>query len=462
MIRWGTVCALGALVASLAGQPAGAAGDIRSAPLDRAAMHETLLTVQNSAGEPSLALSARDHVFICAPLGIPGGQMRFVRSANWFTFSGQTISDRAAGGDCHVAVGPDPGAQTGEAVYVANLQAAASAIRKSTDDGITFGPGVEDPVEQDRQWLAADPADPNVVYMAYHDWSISAIIVAKSTDGGQSWISHSVASADPLLLLDAGRASTPGPMRVDPTDHLRLYAIWTQGSLTACAMDPAPCVPMRHHTTLAVARSDDAGATWTPHVALSLPSSDVVPNLIPWLSLDKAGNLYATVAGRVGGANGIYTVVSSDHGVTWSAPIKVNAGTGAVVFPTVAGGADGIADFSWVESTAADPDDTTGVWSLHFAQSRNPLSPSPTFTEVSRDKKIHDGDVCTRGIGCLAGGDRTLLDFMDLQIDSFGYAHMVVFSTADGGRTVYWRQDAGPSALSEPDGTVTVRPGPRP
>src|SRR2546426_103833 len=64
------------------------------------------------------------------------------------------------GGDCAVKGGPDT------AVYVAHLQASGSLIRKPVDDGKTFpaSSATEDPIEQDRQWLAPDPADPRIVY----------------------------------------------------------------------------------------------------------------------------------------------------------------------------------------------------------------------------------------------------------------------------------------------------------
>jgi hypothetical protein len=184
------------------------------------------------------------------------------------------------------------------------------------------------------------------------------------------------------------------------------------------------------------------------------------------MSLDAAGNLYVVGTGRVDGKNGLFLAASTDRGEHWTGPIKVNTGSGAAVFPTVVGGASGIADFAWIESTATATTDTNGIWRVHFAQSRDATGASPTFSEVP-GPVIHHGDVCTLGLGCLLGGNRDLLDFMDMQLDSFGYAHMAVYSTEGVDHILYWRQDAGPSAMSEPcavegPGCVTVRPGPRP
>ena len=55
---------------------------------------------------------------------------------------------------------------------------------------------------------------------------------------------------------------------------------------------------------------------------------------------------------------------------------------------------------------------------------------------------------------------------MEVNLDSFGYAHIAAPATdaADHLYDIWWRQDAGPSATSEPckPTCVKTRPGPRP
>lgn len=84
---------------------------------------------------------------------------------------------------------------------------------------------------------------------------------------------------------------------------------------------------------------------------------------------------------------------------------------------------------------------------------------------------LHIGDVCTQGLLCNTGGNRNLLDFIDMQVDRFGYAHIAATKDVNAAGTgmgtrkiAYWRQDAGPSTLGEPcDPTcVPTRPGPTP
>lgn len=450
--------AASAVAAAFLTPPAGAEGDVREGPFEITETH-----IRAGTAEPSIALSSRDHVFMCGPNGFPGGRNTFVRSEDWVTFEQKDIFDRTGGGDCDVEVGPD------DAIYTANLQLWASAIRKSTDDGKTFSStATEDAVEQDRQWLATDPTDPAIVYMGYHDWSISAIVIAKSIDGGQTFLIHSLVSSDPLIHADSARKTIPGPVVVDPTDPERVYMVWATGTTEGCLADAGACPTLRTQQ-IVMGRSEDGGLTWTNTVAMRGGPTDVL-GFIPWMAVDLAGNVYAAATGRLGGTNGIFLASSTDRGDTWAGPVKANAGENAATFPTVVGGSGGVVDLAWIESdTTTDPDDVAGVWRVRFAQSRNATDAAPTFTEVA-GPVIHRGAVCLRGLLCITGGDRSLLDFMDMDLDAFGYAHMAVASnlwidgTKTGTHILYWRQDAGPSATSEPcvPACVGVRPGPRP
>jgi hypothetical protein len=196
---------------------------------------------------------------------------------------------------------------------------------------------------------------------------------------------------------------------------------------------------------IVAAVSTDGGLTWTDHVALDVsgfPGNEILGDLFPWVTFDRAGNLYAM--GGLGGTgatgsptNGMYYSVSTDKGQTWSPMRKINA--------------------------APDQGDRHGTWTIHFAQSRNATSAKPTFTEV-KGPAVRTGAVCTLGILC--DGNRALADFMEIALDSFGYAHVAAPATdaADQVYDVYWRQDAGPSATTDPcqPACVKKRPGPRP
>jgi hypothetical protein len=462
--------------ASAAKKPPKAPADVRSAGF---AFTETDLFrgSPNAFGEPSIALSSKDHVFLCGPQGIGAGN-QFVRTADWTTFETFLITDTPVDGeDCDVKVGAD------DAVYEANLQIFGGAIRKSVADGQgppappnTTGNGsfdyqvTEDPVEQDRQWLAPDPADASILYYGYHDFASESEVVAKSLDGGKTFPIHTVSSSDPTLLTDTLPNTFSGPVRVDPVDHLtvvQVYAISTAADNAGACNTETACFGMPKRIVAAV--SNDGGLTWTDHLAMDVAGkgNEILGNLFPWVTWDRAGNLYVMAA--LGGqdaeghpTNGVYYAVSEDKGATWSAMHKVNAGTGAVVFPTMAGGSDGVVDFAWLESSATDQD-TVGTWRLHFAQSRNAAAAMPTSTDVT-GPVVRTGTVCTLGILC--NGGRELADFMEIALDSFGYAHVAAPATdaADALYDIYWRQDAGPSATGTPctPTCVATRPGPRP
>ena len=423
-------------------------------------------------GEPSIALSPKDHLFICGPTGKGNG---FIRSADWKNFSRATITDPViTGEDCDVKVGRDG------TVYEADLQLFGSAIRRSTDDGRTFSSQpYEDSIEQDRQWLAPDPADRSIVYLAYHDYAGEQEVVAKSIDGGGTFPIHTLASNSPTLARDTGDNTFSGPIRVSPVNHNVVavaYGISTSAAnVQACNLE-TQCFGSSKRVVAAV--STDGGLTFTDSVAMDisgLPGERSLGNMFPWLTWDRVGTLYVMAAelgwDPAGGpTTGIYYASSKNQGKTWSSMHKVNVGSGAVVFPSMVGGKGGVVDFAWIQSNQTDEHADDSVWRVHFAQSRNADTSRPTFSQVTGPIVRH-GSVCTLGSLCPDDGSRVLLDFLEVALDTFGYAHAVVASSEPYSglpvHVVYWRQDAGPSAYSSPcarigtPGCVYARPGPR-
>jgi hypothetical protein len=297
-----------------------------------------------------------------------------------------------------------------------------------------------------------------VLYLAFHDLALEVEVVAKSTDGGRTFVKHSVASNDPALAGDTFPNTFSGPVRVDPTDPNRVYVVYgisTQADNAAtCQTNPTNC-PFGPPRSVVVARSNDGGQTWGDAMAMTSPAGSVLGNLFPWITVDRAGNVYVTAAGSLKNAdgsftNGIFVSSSRDHGQTWSPKVKVNTGPGAIVFPTIVAGAPGVLDVAWIQSSDADQT-KPGDWTVHFAQSRDAVASRPSYTEV-QGPLIRHGIVCTLGINC--NGNRELGDFIEIALDSRGFAHVAVTSTIKSPNgsstanreTVWWRQDAGPSA----------------
>ena len=96
----------------------------------------------------------------------------------------------------------------------------------------------------------------------------------------------------------------------------------------------------------------------------------------------------------------------------------------------------------------------------------NSAAPSYTTADVSESSVKH-GQICTNGIGCATGGDRSLGDFLQVSTDSQGAAVVsYVFDTSadtsageDAGPEVISRQLSGPSLFASA-GTVSQNGGP--
>ena len=167
------------------------------------------------------------------------------------------------------------------------------------------------------------------------------------------------------------------------------------------------------------------------------------------IAIDTAGNLYVTWAqspvdssGNIDGPTTIYLATSSDGGATWSNPINVSShvsGLKTNVFPWVAAGSAGRIDIAWfgtptLGSCPKEPCGAgfiNGAWNVYLAQSLNAVSsgqpnPNPSFaTTKVTEYPNHFGTICEFGIACTTGGDRGLLDFIQVQADPSGAADVV-------------------------------------
>ena len=194
------------------------------------------------------------------------------------------------------------------------------------------------------------------------------------------------------------------------------------------------------------------------------------------LAIDTSGNLYVTWAqspvnssGNVDGPTTIYLATSTDGGATWSQPIDVSShvsGLKTSVMPWVAAGSAGRVDIVWfgTPTLGSCPQEPCGAgfiqgsWNVYMAQTLNAVTngkpnASPTFaTTTVTEYPNHYGTICEFGIACTTGGDRGLLDFLQVQADPSGAADVVWADGANddfnGGETSavvdYAQQIAGP------------------
>ena len=181
------------------------------------------------------------------------------------------------------------------------------------------------------------------------------------------------------------------------------------------------------------------------------------PSVFPWITLDNQGNAYAAWAFG-GDIFMAYSRIADRQnnpslggvpGTLWSTKVKVNpTALGSTIFPEIVAGDpghvaityDATTDFQGVSDNAAG-----AHWYTVATMTLDALDPAPTFlTGPVSHRVIHTGTICTSGTTCIASmGDRSLLDMIDLSVDSDGRVGVVY---TNNNNTFARQEGAGPSA----------------
>jgi hypothetical protein len=290
--------------------------------------------------------------------------------------------DYARGTDPWVSGGPDGSmhllalAYTGFALAAGSTSAVLAA--RSGDGGATWsapsilvrdGDGAH---FDDKCSITADPVDARYVYAVWDRISAAGdgpAWFARSTDGGQAWeparaIYHPGADSQTLGNIIV---VTPNGTLVDAFSEIH----GTTG--------PEPTA-----VTLSVIRSTDNGATWsTPVVVaqqLSVGTRDPDSgravrdgSLVPSIAAAPGGAVFVAWqdARFSGGAHdGIAIARSDDGGLTWSAPAQANAAPAVAAFePMVHARGDGAVGLTYFDFRDNTPDPATLPTDLWLAVS---------------------------------------------------------------------------------------------
>ncbi len=182
-------------------------------------------------------------------------------------------------------------------------------------------------LDKNHLWVDNGPASPysGHLYAAWTTFDGAAdaqIEAARSTNLGESWSARTVVSA----AAAAGSHNQGVNCNTHPEGEL--YCVWA-------IYDTWPS----DETALGFARSTDGGATWQPAkriitnirgIRTTGTSKDMRVNSFPVMAVDPAGRLHVVWANLgVPGINSgpgiqIYVATSFDRGDTWSTPAQVN------------------------------------------------------------------------------------------------------------------------------------------
>jgi hypothetical protein len=351
-------------------------------------------------------------------------------------------------GDPWLAFGPDGAAYAINAMGY-TLSALFIGVNKSTDGGLHWS-GISyvtpSPGGGARPTISTDPTDPRFAYAFWQGSVKSAApqFFSRTTDGGATWETpYAPYQLAPHYAVDSSQAFVlPG----GPLVYLGL--LYYQG----------PNQPPKQ-SYIAVMRSSDHGRTWSSlSIAISMqpvsqPNSSGA-NLIadpetgqyvhsagdPVFAMDaQNGNLYAVWEdGRFssGQINEIAFSMSSDGGLTWSPPIRVNQTPRNIpllnrqaFLPSVAVLADGTIGVSYYDFRFNDPSPgvPTDYWlaQCHPSTSNSPANPASWGNEL----RVTDASFNVESV-LVFGADFFLGDYIG-GLAASGKAFVAAFTAVD-------------------------------
>jgi hypothetical protein len=311
------------------------------------------------------------------------------------------------------------------------------------------------------------------VYLTYHDWGPSQIWVNASTDGGRTFgPPMDVIALSPLAQEGSFCDTVPGGIKVVQSGpHAgRVYVAWIAGDVVTNIATACNVTQMQTFHTVWMAWSDNADTqvpTWTTQLVFDGGIGADASGLFADIALDNQGNPYLAFSINLAGEFDTFVMASFDNGATWNGksdgtgvPYRVNQDSGTHFFPAIAVGDPGMVDVAFLRTETVVPTlpygkpkaggDPNALWKAYMAQSLDLRLGSPTWTvtDLSPDY-MHKGDICTLGIFCIStlGSDRSLLDFIDIAIDSTGMGHVGYTDNYNKTKiTLVANQIAGPPA----------------
>jgi hypothetical protein len=409
----------------------------------------TVIDGQRTEGEPLNFIDQDGNYWESGPYGASTAQSfihRSVDGGNQFNVVspvGLRPDPPPGGGDTDVVVDDQGKAYFVDLEALANLGCAIS-----NDDGNTWvkNPACVQSAAVDRQWFALDNgttggAADNTVFLAFRQVPLGSSIYS-SADG----LAYTDSSVTPGVPVSSGAPC--GQMRFDPVNRNLYY----------------PCVA-GDHVEITVGHVNPSQRLLIEYENVQAPASPggAVGDIFPAVAVDQAGNVYAVWVDE--NDHNVYYSASTNQGQNWGPVQQINGNdANSNVWVWAQGGSPGTLAVAWYgNSSHLDPDvmpswynsrqaATAFKWFGYASLVTNATSTSPSFIQNKfTDQPMHYGQICQGGLGCtLAGGDRTMADFMAVYLDLDGSMRIVYNDTTSqhhGAHLFEVRQIAGPSAF---------------
>ena len=485
---------------------AGATGTMTGAPAYK------LATVGAYGGEPTIASSTKGELYDTTP---SGGTLLYKSTTHGSTWTKATTADPSSGDDCvftdqsnavyECNLAGSPEAAPLQADVWKSVDDGKTWMYGNNNVDLAAGSNVCgtscNPFGVDRQWGAAyippgGTTSTATVALAYHDfYGPSQIWVNISNDGGKTFGNpidvmgnFTVNASDQAAVALADSACNTVPTGVNIAwagAHAgRIYVSWIASDPESPATGCNVTMLQAFHN-LFVAWSDDGGRSWTPQLAFDAGVGHDTSSPFAGFTIDRRGNPYVaftapapssnpetcaaeSAAGTLQSdpscSNHMWVAWSADGGSTWDGGGGLVPGSAATayevdprnaaqtdLFPTIAAGAPGKVDVSWLRTNEIEPTDAAGKflpggcagpgngnpsfyppvckWNLYAGQSLNLRSATGIATwkrSALTTTPTHVGDICNLGIFCLdPNSNRDLLDFDTETVDPVtGFAHI--------------------------------------
>jgi len=420
--------------------------------------------LQRGAGEPIIEIDKAGVIYTCGPTGFSQNQDYTFVSLDFgdqFNPIGQYPRGQfsaGGGGDCAIATGPTANAAGQYPMAYTGLGGLLTfTTATSADNGATVRVGNTTSIPGlDRQWNVFS-SEKTVFHTYNRIGAQGGLNVQRSDDGGLIYGRETLVSPSP-----GGQGqirSMPGDLNPTGNGKPIVYYPWSQG--------PA----------LRLAISYDEGGSWNNCTVVEALGDTA--NKFPIADHDEEGNIYFVYT-EAGGWDTFVTSVrnadlvdankdptcnggiqgAANSFLTAAEPIQVNRDkVDSTAFPwLVASGKKGrVAVAFYGSEIEGAPDDLAlpHVWNVYVSQALNALDKKPDWYMVKASSHpMHYDQICQNGLGCVAGGDRSLVDFFAIDYNPANGELAVVYNWAHkrpgdvAGQfttTVSVRQVAGPS-----------------